>query len=621
MNAKSRLIISANIFLIFLLLGCTGADKELDRSLSTPAPEEASHVAQDNWIQISSDGTSFSFENKSRYLPHGIALSGAYISYGKDFERLGDFFKKASSNGANYVKIDLEGFSWGDDRQDVVKKIGDGEISFFENPPGNFSKDYETRLTKLFDLAQENGIYIQLAIPSHSCTLADKFDLYPYSSSIGGSSESIRDMRSNPKSVKQFKDRIKELVELVGGRRNLFMWELWNEADLVQCSMSEPAEMEKWVNEMGAYLKSVEMQTYGKNHPVGVSLGNFQPDPGYDFVYGTDSVDVIQTHYYTRQRRRVNPIRQVKEIADVVPNHLGKSNGEKPYLENERLNMAYLRDQGYISEIEHHVMWAYLMSGAAGTGAPWTSIDQEGLPSLDTVQAMDEILAKTSFTGSGRHSGVSAHGGREALIVYNMGDKSSQLGWLLWDDEAAYDVKALKWWLGNEHPLNPNQLILETLFIYRYSDILVKNGYGDELIKFKKGIAKLIADTFNLDREKELEEDPEKTMRQLIQAGSNLPEKAKTQFGAQYVQLVKAGYNNAQNIEENLRLLDKEDVGFEERSAELTIDGLEDVGYTLTFYDDDKGEKISQQDVDGPTVKVKTPAFDRHLAWVLNKKG
>ncbi|MCE9613360.1 MAG: DUF4038 domain-containing protein [Lentisphaerae bacterium] len=590
------------------------------------------------WIRLAPNKRYFMFEDGTPFFPIGTALNGACIAYDATEAQFVDYLKSMQAHGENFLRIDLEGFSWNDTKEEVARKVKRGQIPFLENPPGTFHEAYARRVDTLIALAEQYGVYLELVIPSHTCTLEENFASYPYFKGNGGPVQTVQLLRTDEAAKALWKKRMEYVVDRWGKSPQVFMWEIWNEIDVPTCGCGNGSESAAWAEEMGCYLRDYETARYGKAHLIGLSAGDFYiTSPDYQFFYTTRGTDVLQSHYYTKSRNMLNPVREALDIKATVANHVQLAGYRKPYLENERQMLVDnpkvmagdLQElmMGTVKDVEHHALWAYLASGAAGAGATWAPrIERVPSSVAESAATMRPFLALFDLAQvDSRPFADQISLSHPQVITLAVGDGQTVIGWLLHDTSLDYDIELVNAGRKTASLSDPKSKDLRKLQMLSKWKLLldqagVETRWDDGLRKLSGVLqANLGMDQAAADRavDKLLAEPQRFVAQAMATRMKDAPPGTARKLGAALMQVADSAWQHFESIETNQQALEHLYKGHPPVETTVTVSGLVDAPHTWIWYNDDDGNVISQQEVAGPTVSATSPTFRKHVAFVI----
>jgi hypothetical protein len=603
--------------IILLLFGCPETKIEVPEYISPPVGE-----VSDNWITLSSSGRYFVFEDGTDFYPIGTSMEGSTITYDSQFPETGDvnfekdfetLFSNMQKRGENLFRTSVEGLAAWDSQEKLKKLINNGTIQFLEDPVGHYNPTYAEKIKILLKLAEKYNIYLQLDIGPHSCGVSTHFDLYPYFTKNGGPVNKFPEIRTNETAKELWKNRIRYSVDNFGNSKQIFAWELWNEIDIPSCGKGNVDESKAWVKEMGEYLRNYELERFGKAHLIGLGAG-IQTIP-YEFFFDTTGTDILQSHDYSKERGNFNPITEAIHSHELVNYFMTKSN--KPYFENERSGLEGVDALAVaLKEIEHDLEWAYLASGAAGGGAPWSYPLHDKNYLIDSRIAQRKILQNISLANFDSKP-IEVKSSNEEIIPMIIGDKNTTLGWLLHNNPTDYEIEGIKIWKQAQIKQTPINLIalkkwISIINLDKNCTQIDENYYSDKLIEiFTKYLGKE-AGTSDV---KTYYTNPQS----YIWFGSyhNLNASQKSQFVSEINSLLTELQDNLQTIENQCSSLDAMYKNHPEVNTSFTLDYSASNSYKITWYDDDTGEKISEETKTGVSINLQSPNFRKHIAFII----
>ena len=242
----------------------------------------------DGVIKVSSNKKTFEFESGKTYMPVGENVAwytSAERRYG-DYEIIFDSLKE---NNANYARVWMSAFSFSLFWKDV------------ENYDERLDEAYE--LDKVFEMAEDDGIYIDLTIFHHGMFSArtnpmwpntvndwyvNKYGANPYSKVLSSPGEFF----TSTYGKKWCKNYLTYIVARWGYSDALMSYELFNEVDWVEEYDATTGAL--WHDEMATHIKSLDF----RDHMVTTSVkgDNFSSD--IYKVFSLNSMDYVNVHNY-----------------------------------------------------------------------------------------------------------------------------------------------------------------------------------------------------------------------------------------------------------------------------------------------------------------------------------
>jgi hypothetical protein len=191
---------------------------------------------------------------------------------------------------------------------------------------GRYSETAAKRLDTIFSLAEQNGLYLMLALDFHGVFKSvkdpwgggDYWTTNPYNIVNGGPCSNAAAFFSNSAAKDMYKKRLRYIIARWGYNPHLGVVEFFNEVDHTydDNDANVPAsDIVSWHNEMSAYLKSID--PFG--HLVSTSAG-YKTIQG---LWNVSNLDFSQSH----------PYGTTNNIYDTITSHINSYN--KPYVTGE----------------------------------------------------------------------------------------------------------------------------------------------------------------------------------------------------------------------------------------------------------------------------------------------
>ncbi len=214
-------------------------------------------------------------KSEETYIPMGLNLAwwsttlGAHDYY--------NWFKELDAVDGNMARIWLSNWSF----------------SLHKYSYENFDsrQNIAARLDLLFELAEENGVYVMLTLINHGQFSADTNPEWAenvYNIENGGMLQYPIQFFYNAEAKAAYKNELRYLMARYGYSENLFAWELFNEVDWID-GYNGPI-VSKWHNEMATFLHDNDPY----NHLVTTSYKYTFGTPAFDYP----SLDFCTFHSY-----------------------------------------------------------------------------------------------------------------------------------------------------------------------------------------------------------------------------------------------------------------------------------------------------------------------------------
>ncbi|MBT3266960.1 DUF5060 domain-containing protein [Candidatus Poribacteria bacterium] len=303
---------------------------------STPAP---------GFIRRSHDPRYFCHGDGSPYLAVGLNVCWTDDGGTHTYER---YLDALAAEGANWTRLWLIHWciepEWAGDGRPPLGQMDLGEL---------------WRLDRVFDMAADRGIAIQLCLESFNKLRArDPHPAYsgnPYAVQNGGMLASPADFLTDDNARAVYRRKLGYLTARYAWRTNLLAWEFWNEIDLIE-GYDAPTAV-AWHEEMAAHVR----QRDPYDHLVTTS---YSRTPGDPTMWRSLDIDFTQSHQYNRH-----------DIAAEVAEHTRAKVVEygKPHIFGElgvdSGGPAGEKDEAGVGF--HNGLWASIMAGGAGTAMLW----------------------------------------------------------------------------------------------------------------------------------------------------------------------------------------------------------------------------------------------------------
>jgi len=327
----------------------------------------------------------FVFENGETYIPVGQNV-GWYTSKDRKYYDYLNWFEKMGDVGMNYARVWMA--AWG--------------FSIFWDDIYNYDarQSNMTSLDRTIEIAEDNGIYIQLCLLHHGMFSAEvnpmwpnstntwytaKYGANPYAEYLTGTGQFFTaDLAKDT-----FKNQLEYIIARWGYSDNIMSFELFNEVDWIETYSAVSGSA--WHQEMAAFIKAND--PYG--HMVTTSVKSDSFLSNVYKVFALDEIDYVNVHSYG------------------IYNHLStlptkQNNGyevfEKPIMYNEvgysgnSGTDQYQKDPNNVTLRQE--LWAGAMGGGGGTGMNWWWESWiEPYDAYDEFEGIAKYLARINLVG------------------------------------------------------------------------------------------------------------------------------------------------------------------------------------------------------------------------------
>jgi hypothetical protein len=217
------------------------------------------------------------------------------------------------------------------------------------------------RLDKVFDKAEEYGIYLQLVLLNHgqfSAVTNPYWGSNPYNSANGGILDFPIQFFTNMEARRIYKNELRFIIARYGYSEHLMAWELFNEVDWIDGYNAWIVS--RWHKDIGEFIKGIDPY----KHLVTTSYKTVGHTDAYsyavfDFV-SVHTYDYHNTPFYTKLINETTNLRN-KYLKPVLHGEIG--------IEWRSGNGTYLLDHTGITLRQG--AWGGLMGGGAGAASHW----------------------------------------------------------------------------------------------------------------------------------------------------------------------------------------------------------------------------------------------------------
>jgi mannan endo-1,4-beta-mannosidase len=340
------------------------ASKALRTMIQNPKPLIQAKPASEDYVRVAPGGRYFVHADGTFFTPLGYnhnpdwpqTYESAIGRPEYDPTVTDAFFKHLSECGVNLIRLMLESPAGG---------------FLLEDPLGTFQPDQIAFLDNIVTLARKHDIKLMVT-PWDTFWMNYRWDTNPYSLAAGGPVEKKVEFIVKPAVADAQKKRLKFMIDRWGNTGTIFAWEILNEADKWWDASAE--QTQAWAKEMGDYVREYEKQRWGRNHLVCISTGHPIPDGAWgDLAYRQPGMDLASTHLYLDAAMWPDePIGPAVAVRKGVTYSLGQIKDGRPYIDGENgpIN-RWIADGNLDDEVFHHMSWAHLASGGAGSSLRW----------------------------------------------------------------------------------------------------------------------------------------------------------------------------------------------------------------------------------------------------------
>ncbi|UCG58087.1 MAG: DUF5060 domain-containing protein [Phycisphaerales bacterium] len=226
--------------------------------------------------------------NRSPYLPVGHNV--CWLPDGPaDWQH---YFTAMGAAGENWTRIWMTHFYEGQ----LLEWSSRSSRGYWQGV-GRLSLEMGWKLDRIIELAEQNGIAIQLVLQHHgqfSSTTNPNWDQNPYNianaDADGGFLEGPEDFFTDEEAIRLTKYKYRYIVARWGYSSAILAWELWNEVQYTDGWRSNRQSVVAWHDEMAKHIASVD--------PFDHLITTSSDRSGFDAIWSLENIDVIQVHHY-----------------------------------------------------------------------------------------------------------------------------------------------------------------------------------------------------------------------------------------------------------------------------------------------------------------------------------
>jgi hypothetical protein len=271
----------------FTIQADNGAETKVVHSGSFAVAEQS----RKGFVRLSTENPRyFSFENGESYFPLGQNLG--WVSWGQNTDletSWKQYLDECHDAGIDWIRIWM--CSWG--KTEIVWRESDSRYYGYTQ----YSQENSRVLDRIFEMAEERDMYIQLCINHHGQYSTQSNPIWnenPYNAANGGFLRSPAEFFTSPEAMIHYKDRLRYLVARWGYSTHLLAWEFFNEVDLTSFNSWE--DVVAWHETMSVYLRNLDPYTHLQTTSAAWQTHKTFPIQGMDFLQSHAYVqDVIGT--------------------------------------------------------------------------------------------------------------------------------------------------------------------------------------------------------------------------------------------------------------------------------------------------------------------------------------
>ncbi len=363
-------------------------DYQLALAISRPGPPVAPVVlrftvpaaapaGQHGWVRIAADHRYFETTDGRplRLSGENVCWPGPRGTFNYDL-----WFPAMHQSGQNFARLWMAPWWAG-------LEHGKGTLN-------HYKLDAAWELDRIFDLAEQNGIYVLLCFDHHGMYMATDqawggsnnfWPVNPYAIENGGPAATPNDFFTNPAARQIYQKRLRYLIARYGASPQLLAWQFFNEIDNAYIPRSNlvGGDVAAWHRDMGRWLKAHD--PFGHLVTTSLTGGVDRPE-----MWTVPELDFSMYHSYSDPA----PGRTVAALADDFARRYGK-----PVMIGEfgvsAANWARPADphlRGF-----RQAEWGAALGGAVGTAMSWWWEDIHADNAYPLYAAMHDILERVGW--------------------------------------------------------------------------------------------------------------------------------------------------------------------------------------------------------------------------------
>ena len=234
------------------------------------------------------------YDDGSAYLPIGHNVAWDQAVYGSEAIAWWEqYFASMHAAGENWTRIWMTHFYEGHTLEWSSKEWPD----YWEGV-GRLSLQMAGKIDRMVELAEQNGIAIQLVFQHHgqfSTTVNSNWSTNPYNIANahddGGFLINAEDFFTDAKAIRLTKYKYRYIAARWGYSDAILAWELWNEVQYTDAWKNRhQSDVVNWHENMSNHLRSVD--------PFGHLITTSDDTSGFEAIWNLPNINFVQVHYY-----------------------------------------------------------------------------------------------------------------------------------------------------------------------------------------------------------------------------------------------------------------------------------------------------------------------------------
>ncbi|MGD0572413.1 MAG: DUF5060 domain-containing protein [Sedimentisphaerales bacterium] len=200
------------------------------------------------------------------------------------------YLTKLHKAGGNWVRLWM--CRYGTDGGTLLEWKDKTYSGYFQGA-GKLSMQIALRLDRYVEIAEQNGISIQLCLQHHgqfSTTANPDYNDNPYRDAAGGWLSNPEQFFTDAEAIRYTKNKYRYIVARWGYSPSIFAWELFNEVEYTNGWNNNRESVVKWHDIMAKYIHSIDPY----QHPVTTSSHG----SSFENLWNLPDINLVQEHYY-----------------------------------------------------------------------------------------------------------------------------------------------------------------------------------------------------------------------------------------------------------------------------------------------------------------------------------
>jgi len=175
----------------------------------------------------------------------------------------------------------------------TLREWKNGTDGVYFQGAGKLSMQISLRLDKYVEIAEQNGVNIQLAMQHHgqfSTNVNPDWNDNPYRDVAGGWLSNPAQFFTDADAIRYTKNKYRYIISRWGYSPAIFAWELFNEVQFTNGWQSNQASVVSWHDTMADYIHSIDPF----QHPVTTSSNG----SGFENIWNLADINLVEVHYY-----------------------------------------------------------------------------------------------------------------------------------------------------------------------------------------------------------------------------------------------------------------------------------------------------------------------------------